>query len=329
MQEGQQEYGHPPFDMSDSADRDRALATVLDWYLAVGVDGAVAGEPTDWIERGPVAPQRYVGAPKATVAEMRQQGGGATRPAPAAATTSSERRAPEVAQHTPTAARPPTTTATSSVTLSDDEATAHARSAARAAQSLDELKAALLAFDGCGLKRTAKNLCFYRGAQQARVMLIGDVPRAEEDRAGVPFVGPLGELLDKMLKSIGLSEADTHITQSVYWRPPGNRRPTPQEILICRAFLERQIRLVQPEFIVTCGGDAAKAVLGTTKSILKVRGKWTTLELAASDGEAAAQFPVLPTLHPDYLMTSPLHKRHAWKDLLALKIRLDGVDTAQ
>jgi DNA polymerase len=180
-------------------------------------------------------------------------------------------------------------------------------------------------FDGCGLKKTAKNLCFFRGATKARVMIIGEAPGRDEDIEGKPFVGQAGQLLNKMLAAIDLSEADTHITNVVYWRPPGNRVPTPQETLICRPFLERQIRLVQPELIVTVGGAAAKLILDTTQGIMKVRGKWRAVDIPAEPGEDMLSIPVMPTLHPAYLLRSPAHKRQAWRDLLAIKARLDGL----
>ena len=213
---------------------------------------------------------------------------------------------------------------TPAVAISDDAAEQNAREAARKAASLDELHALLQSFDGCGLKRTAKNLCFYRGATDARVMVIGEAPGADEDRSGIPFVGRAGQLLDKMLTAIELSEADTHITNVVYWRPPGNRVPTPQETLVCRPFLERQIRLVEPELIVTVGGAAAKLILGVNQGIMKTRGKWGEIEVAGEAGEATMHVAVMPTLHPAYLLRSPAHKRHAWRDLLAIRARLDG-----
>ncbi len=193
-----------------------------------------------------------------------------------------------------------------------------AREAAANAQSLDELREMLAAFDGCGLKATAKSLCFYRGSAQARLMLIGEAPGREEDLEGRPFVGPAGQFLDKMLAAIGLSDADVHITNIVYWRPPGNRTPTPQEAQVCRPFLERQIALVAPELVLTLGGPATKAMLDVADSIMKVRGRWHDAELG---GRAR---PVMPTLHPTYLLRTPLAKRQAWRDLLAVKARLSG-----
>ena len=124
-------------------------------------------------------------------------------------------------------------------------------------------------FDGCGLKATAKNLCFYRGAERARLMLIGEAPGRDEDLEGKPFVGRAGKLLDKMLAAIGLSEADVHITNIVYWRPPGNRTPTPQEAQACRPFLERQVELVAPEVVLALGGAAAKQLFDVADGIMR------------------------------------------------------------
>ena len=158
---------------------------------------------------------------------------------------------------------------------------ASARAAARDAANLDELGATLARFDGCSLKATAKNLCFYRGAAQARLMLVGEAPGRDEDLEGKPFVGRAGQLLDKMLAAIELTEQDVHITNIVYWRPPGNRTPTPQEAQVCRPFLERQVELVAPEVIVLLGGAAAKHILDVPEGIMSVRGKWRDLKIGA------------------------------------------------
>jgi DNA polymerase len=191
-----------------------------------------------------------------------------------------------------------------------------ARAAAREAASLEELGARLAAFEGCSLKATAKNLCFYRGRPQARLMLIGEAPGRDEDLEGQPFVGPAGLLLDKMLAAIGLSERDVHIANIVYWRPPGNRTPTPQEAQACRPFLERQIELVAPAFIVLLGGAAAKHLLGVADGIMRMRGKWRELEIGSVKARTVA------TLHPAYLLRTPAAKRLAWRDLLLVKAAL-------
>jgi DNA polymerase len=191
-----------------------------------------------------------------------------------------------------------------------------ARMAARQAASLEELGARLAAFEGCALKATAKNLCFYRGLPQAPLMLVGEAPGRDEDLEGKPFVGRAGQLLDKMLAAIGLSERDAHIANIVYWRPPGNRTPTPQEAQVCLPFLERQVELVAPRVVVLLGGAAAKHVLGVTEGIMRLRGKWQELEIGNHRVRALA------TLHPAYLLRAPAAKRLAWRDLLAVKAAL-------
>ena len=191
-----------------------------------------------------------------------------------------------------------------------------ARTAAREAATLDQLAATLAGFEGCGLKATAKNLCFYRGAPKARLMLIGEAPGREEDLEGKPFVGRAGQLLDKMLAAVAMTEEDVHITNIVYWRPPGNRTPTPQEAQVCRPFLERQVELVSPDLVVLLGGAAAKHVLDVAEGIMRIRGKLREVEIGSLRLRAMA------TLHPAYLLRTPAAKRLAWRDLLAIKAAL-------
>ena len=202
-------------------------------------------------------------------------------------------------------------------TTPPDESAMLAREAAAKATTLAELEAILNDFNGCALKATAKQLCFFRGAKTARVMVVGEAPGRDEDLAGKPFVGRAGLLLDKMLAAIGLDDTTVHMTNVVYWRPPGNRTPTPQEAQICRPFLERQIQLVKPEFVIPLGGAAAKAIFGTTDGIMRLRGKWRDLEFAATPARALA------ILHPTYLLRTPAAKRLAWRDLQAVKQALD------
>jgi len=199
-----------------------------------------------------------------------------------------------------------------------DAAELAARTAAKSAATLDDLEAALRAFDGCGLKATAKNLCFYRGAARARLMIIGEAPGRDEDLEGRPFVGRAGQLLDHMLAAIDLEEADVHITNVVYWRPPGNRTPTPQESQVCRPFLERQMELVAPDVVLLLGGSAAKQVLDVTEGIMRIRGKWREIQ---SGGRSVR---TMATLHPAYLLRTPAAKRQAWRDLLAVQAALES-----
>ncbi len=185
------------------------------------------------------------------------------------------------------------------------------------ASTLSELKELVAAFDGCSLKRTAKSLCFSRGSESARIMLIGEAPGRDEDLQGQPFVGRAGQLLDRMLASIGLSEENVYITNTVYWRPPGNRTPSPEEVAACAPFLARQIELVSPKMLVLLGGAAAKSILNTNDGIMRLRGKWL------SHASAAGPIPTLATLHPAYLLRKPEQKKLAWRDLLTIKAALD------
>jgi uracil-DNA glycosylase len=186
------------------------------------------------------------------------------------------------------------------------------------ALTLAELEALAATFDGCALKRTAKSLCFARGREDARLMLIGEAPGRDEDLRGKPFVGRAGQLLDRMLAAIGLTEAHVYITNTVYWRPPGNRTPTPAEVEACAPFLARQIELPSPAVIVLLGGAAAKTILGVTEGIMRLRGKWLSYACAGRD------IATLATLHPAYLLRNPEDKRLAWRDLLMVKERLNA-----
>ena len=189
---------------------------------------------------------------------------------------------------------------------------------ARRAATSTRCPAPLARFDGCGLKATAKNLCFYRGAARAPLMLVGEAPGRDEDLEGKPFVGRAGQLLDKMLAAIGLTEPDAHITNIVYWRPPGNRTPTPQEAQVCRPFLERQVELVAPEVILLLGGAAARHILDVATASCGCAASGATSRSAAVRSRAIA------TLHPAYLLRTPAAKRLAWRDLLAVRAALVG-----
>jgi uracil-DNA glycosylase len=194
-----------------------------------------------------------------------------------------------------------------------------ARRLAAEAQDLIELAAAIAAFDGCGLKfEGARQAVFSRGVADAPVMVIGEAPGGDEDAQGQPFVGRAGKLLDKMLGAAGLADR-VFITNTVFWRPSGNRNPTAQEQLVCAPFLERAIALVQPRFLLLAGGASAKAMLQRPEGILSLRGRW--FDWSSADG--ALTLPALPTLHPAFLLRQPAAKKRAWLDLLMLTERLD------
>lgn len=188
-------------------------------------------------------------------------------------------------------------------------------------QTLPELKQAMADFEGCSLKSTATNLVFADGNPEAKVMLVGEAPGADEDRQGVPFVGLSGQLLDKILATIGLDRTSVYITNIVPWRPPGNRQPTTQEIALCQPFVERHIELVNPEILILVGGVSAKTLLNSTEGIMRLRGTWRTYE---SPG-LSHPIKVLATFHPAYLLRSPGQKAQAWQDFLMVQKALQGV----
>jgi DNA polymerase len=196
--------------------------------------------------------------------------------------------------------------------LATDETARQAREVAAACTNLDELRGALERFEGCNLRLTARSLVFADGRPGSRVMLVGEAPGREEDLQGLPFVGRSGQLLDLMLRAIGLGRADVYIANVVPWRPPGNRTPTPQETAVCRPFIQRQIELSAPDFLICLGGAAAKELMQTNEGILRLRGQWRTFALGERTIRAMA------TLHPAYLLRQPLQKRLAWRDFLAI-----------
>lgn len=196
---------------------------------------------------------------------------------------------------------------------------ADATAAARGADTLEALQAALAAFEHCELKRGARNLVFSDGNPAARVMIIGEAPGRDEDMQGKPFVGRAGQLLDKMLAAINMgrdtpdSRMSVYITNVLPWRPPQNRDPKPDEIAMMVPFVQRHVELVAPEVIVLMGNISCQAGLGK-RGISRLRGQW-----AESYGK-----PTLPMFHPAYLLRSPQFKREAWADLLSLQARLRG-----
>jgi uracil-DNA glycosylase len=266
------------------------LAGLLRWYAEMGVDIAVDDAPHDRFteSRAPVfAPadaERLAAAPPPERLE-----------------------APRQAMREPAASLPA------------DLLEASALETAAAAQNLDELRESLSRFEGCGLKATATRLVFGDGNPNAKIMFIGEAPGADEDRQGVPFVGRAGQLLDKMLASIGLDRSKVYIANVVPWRPPGNRTPTPLETATCLPFTRRQIALVDPKILVCLGAAAAQTLLGCKDGIMRMRGRWYTLTAGETEIRAIAM------LHPAYLLRQPAQKKLAWQDLLMLAKEIDRV----
>lgn len=290
----------------------QSLLSLLRWYAEMGVDVAVSNEAHDRFSEGQASQTarqaansaqnrpRRPNRPEADQAIRSPASGNLSR---SDTTGSKPARQSETRQPAPVA---PSVAADS------------ARDAANAAGTLEELRAALEQFDGCALKRTATRLVFSDGNPEARVMLVGEAPGADEDRQGKPFVGRAGQLLDMMLGSIGLGRGSVYIANVVPWRPPGNRTPTPQETAICLPFIQRQIELARPAVLVCLGGSAVQTLLGEKQGITRTRGRWYDYGLP-DDTRIAG----LAMLHPAYLLRAPAQKKLAWKDLLALKKYLD------
>ena len=270
------------------------LQTILKWHQLVGVDESIATEPINRFTKAELkkAPDTYA-APEIPVQTE-------------SSTTPNERPIPSV---------PSKTIAT---TQSSDEAIKTAVDLATSAKSIAELRTALETFDGCALRKTATNLVFVDGNEDADILFVGEGPGAEEDRQGIPFVGASGSLLDKMIGSIGLSRGDVLISNTVFWRPPGNRTPTSQEIAACMPFVEKLIEIVRPRIIVPLGGAAAKSLLGETKGIGRLRGHWFSVETP----ELSQPVVATPIFHPAYLLRSPIQKCAAWNDLRLIQKKL-------
>jgi uracil-DNA glycosylase len=254
-----------------------SLARLLRWYADMGVDIAVDDFPHDRFaeRRAGVSAQAEERSPPARPATIEAGRRGMLHPAAVPA-----------------------------------EAIA-ARDAA-AAQNLGDLREELSRFDGCGLKATATRLVFGDGNPSAEIMFIGEAPGADEDREGVPFVGRAGQLLDKMLASIGLDRGKVYIANVVPWRPPGNRTPTPLEAAACLPFTRRQIALVDPKILVCLGAASAQTLLGGKEGIMRMRGRWVSYAVGGKEIQALAM------LHPAYLLRQPAQKKLAWQDLQML-----------
>jgi uracil-DNA glycosylase family 4 len=278
--------------MADTAVAREDLAALLRWYVDQGLDEAIAEAPVD----------RFAMPAPAPVAAAAPAAKAPTRPAaPTPLRTSSP----------PPVARAP-------VPIESPQLVEDARALAESCRTLAELEAAVRGFEGCALKRTAKNTVFADGTPGAPVMIVGEAPGADEDRLGKPFVGVSGQLMDRMMEAIGLTRAGGfYITNILFWRPPGNRTPTLAEQAMCLAFTRRHIELARPKILVLAGGTSVKAVLDTTEAITRMRGKWVNYRLSGG-----TELPAMPTFHPAYLLRTPASKRLSWLDLLAIDKKL-------
>ncbi len=256
-------------------------AALLRWYGEVGVDEAVVEHPVDRFAKSVRQPSKSTGPVSGPAQRASAPASRTAAPAPVA-----------------------------------DTSEVSALSAA--AQTHDELIATIQGFEGCPLKRTATTTCIFDGNPRARIMMVGEAPGREEDRLGKPFVGPAGKLLDKMLAAIGLDRETVYITNTLYWRPPGNRTPTTEEIVLCLPFLERQVALIKPDVLIYTGGTAAKAMLNRSEGITRLRGRWFSLERPEFNA-----IPAIAMFHPAYLLRQPARKRESWRDLLEIRAKID------
>jgi uracil-DNA glycosylase len=283
----------------------RDARDLIAFYLDAGVDALVGEEPVDRfadeLQPRPAPTPTTSGNEAARVAasaeEFRSEG--------AAAAARLRRSDPQASADGKTLAQaaPP----------APEAAIMAARAAAKSAQSLDALRALLDTFAGCTLRATATQLVFADGNPQGRVMFVGEAPGRDEDIAGLPFVGRSGKLLDLMMQAVGLDRTQVYVANIVPWRPPGNRTPTPQESAICLPFVHRQIELADPDILVCLGQPSTQTLLGTKEGITRTRGRWFKFHTGSREIRAMA------TYHPAFLLRSPLQKRLAWRDFLALK----------
>ena len=292
--------------------RDQSLAA-LRWLIEAGADEAIAEEPVNRF-RPASPPPVEEGVRRSPLGEGRPVGINTVRslaplPTPptrmhvtGSATDQGEIRRPEGDGRK----------ATSAEAVSLSTAPGAARALAASCATLSELKSALMNFDGCELKRYATNTVFADGTPTGRIMLIGEAPGRDEDEQGLPFVGRAGKLLDRMLAAIGLDRSKVYITNVLNWRPPQNRDPSPEEAAACLPFLHRHIELADPLVLILLGKVSVRHVLGIDEGILRVRGRWKEYHSV----HLGRTIPVMPTLHPAYLLRQPVAKRLAWRDLL-------------
>ena len=284
-----------------------AVEIWLSWYESMGVDACVHDVPTAFADDRQSRDLPTSGVHSGGVPTSRAHPGGAHsgRGTVAGAVVrgmreDADRQLPQAGRRSP-------------------DAVEGAREIAARCGTLAEIEDALRSFDGCALRRTANRLCFGDGNPQARIMLIGEAPGAQEDRQGKPFVGPSGQLLDRMLATIGLDRTRVWITNAIFWRPPGNRTPTAMEIAVCQPFLERQVEILDPGVIVFVGGTAARTLLGVSEGVTRLRGR----RMAFPVGDGSRTIPAIVMFHPAYLLRQPVKKKDAWNDLLTISEWLD------
>lgn len=199
------------------------------------------------------------------------------------------------------------------------EAEKSARMIADKCKTLSELHEALKTFDEIAIKKTATNTVFSDGNPEAKIMFIGEAPGANEDIEGIPFCGASGKLMDELLKWAGFErKKNIYISNTIFWRPPGNRRPTPEELAICKPFVEKHIALINPSILVLVGGTATFSLLNTNTGISKLRGQYHEYK----NDYLKSSIPAIALFHPSYLLRQPSQKKTFWFDILSMKKHL-------
>lgn len=299
--------------MNVAADLDPAeLKALLHFYADAGVDWLMEDEPVDRFAE--FAAQKAAREQARVPASARD--GGQNGQAPSSTGQHGSGQTVRTGRNTPAAASLPA--ASPQVAVPDGEAVASARIAAESARSFAELKAAVEAFNGCNLKNGARSTVFASGDPASRIMVIGPMPNAEDDRDGQPFSGRQGQLLDRMLAAIDLSRDNVVLTNVIPWRPPGNRMPSTAELDICQPFLERQIALAEPKHVLLLGNFPARFLFGGNDTIHSMRGEWRDVRFGAHE------FKAIATLHPQDLITAPANKALAWRDLMTFRLHLNS-----
>lgn len=285
---------------------------ILSWHLNAGVDEAMGEAPLDRYALATAAQEER--AAKADALLKANEAERAAAPVKAA----NPRSGAQSGARSGGAASGPTPVRPAEGAVAEEQVKIAVELAA-AAKTVDELREALEGYDGCPLKKNATNLVFGDGNPQAKIVFVGEAPGADEDRQGIPFVGASGQLLDKMLASIGLDRTSAYIANSVFWRPPGNRSPHAGEVAVCLPFVERLIEIIDPAMVITIGAPATHALLAQQGSVSKLVGRWFTFETAKMSHPIAAG----AIYHPDILIKTPAYKRQTWQNLLEIRKKLD------
>ena len=290
-----------------------AMRELLEYYVAAGVDCALEDTPQDRFAESAAALAKGLHKKQENYTVGKQ----APVQTPVSSVTTLEHSAEESSGFNEAPAR----LAQRAEKVPIEEIVASAQALAENASSLEELQSALFSFEGCNLKRLAKNTVFSDGNPKAKIMLVGEAPGRDDEYYGLPFSGPAGQFLDLMLASIGLDRTSVYFAHIVPWRPPGELRPTANVTRMCRPFIERHIELVDPDILVLVGEAAAKNLTSQIENIVQLRGRWTTYK--CNDRDMLA----MPIFHPDYLLRAPAQKRLAWQDLLTIKRKLNEVSS--